>query len=156
MKQFIRRKKAAAYDFVGSLLILIVCILAIYCLTVMNVDTNKALDSQNHISSLMRSYLVKMETGGILDSSDVEKLVKDLKLYGMTEIHLYGNFSTSNTHAAIAENYGPADYGEEVSLRITGILKIKSMEEDSGGFFGLSYGFRELEVDISQKGISVR
>ncbi|MBP3609473.1 MAG: hypothetical protein J6J42_03950 [Lachnospiraceae bacterium] len=151
-----RSKKEGAYDFVSALLVLVVCILAVYCLTVMNVDTNKALDSQNHISSLMRSYLVKMETGGSLSSGDVDKLIDDLELYGMTEIHLYGNFDSGITRTAIVANYGPAGYGEPVSLRIVGVLTVESMEEDPGGFFALSRGFRELKVDISQKGISVR
>lgn len=156
MKRLIQIRKQGLYDFVGAMFLIAVCILAIYCMTVMSVDTNKALDSQNHISSLMRSYLIKMETSGYLNRTDIENLVEDLELYGMTEIKLYGNFSYGLIHPAVQINYGPAAYGEEVLLRITGIQTVKSIEEDSNSFFGLSRGLRELNVDISQKGISVR
>ena len=100
--------------------------------------------------------MIKMETRGSLNSDDVKMLVEDLELYGMTEVYLYGNFENGFIHTAVKENYGPAEYGENVILRITGIQKVKSMEEDSDAFLGLSSGFRELQVDISQKGISVR
>lgn len=139
-----------------ALFVIAICIIAIFCMTVMSVKTNKALDGRNHISSLLRSYLVKMETAGCLSSSDVNNLVEDLELYGMTDIQLYGHFAYGTIHEAIKENYGPADYGTEVILRITGIQTIESMEEDLNSFLGYSLGFRELKVDISQKGISVR
>ena len=137
----------------SGLIIIFFCVMAICYMIVMYANTHKALDSQNHISSLLRSYLVKMETGGMLTGSDIDALVQDLEVYGMSEIQLYGNFSFGIVHEAIKENYGPADYGEGVILRITGIQTVESMEEDDKGFFGLTMGVRELKVDINQKGI---
>ena len=156
MNRFVWKKKQGTYDFLCALIIMIICILAIYCMIVMYANTNKALDSQNHISSLLRSYLVKMETGGELTSSDVDKLISNLELYGMSEIQLYGNFSAGIIHEAIKENYGPADYGQQVELRITGMQKVESMTEDENAFLGLSLEVRELKVDIKQRGIAVR
>lgn len=156
MKKLMRFKKQGFHDFIGGILLIAICLYAIYCMTVMSVDTNKALDSQNHISSLLRSYLTKMETKGYLTDSDIHSLVEDLEAYGMTEINLFGNFSNGTTHAAVKRNYGPAAYGEDVILTITGTQIVKSMAENPEGFFGVSRGLRELQVNISQKGISVR
>lgn len=155
-KRLIGRRKSGSGDIIGIALMTIISIVAIFIMILATIHTNKTLDNQDYISSVLRSYVTKMELAGCLNQSDVEALVKDLKSYGMTEIHLYGNFAGNVSHVAVAENYGPADYVEPVQLRVTGIMEVKNLEESEKGFLNRVTGFKELEVDLQQKGIAVR
>lgn len=154
--RLVREKRDGSANIIGAALVCAISFLGLYLMILLSVNTYKALDNMNHISSCMRGYLMKMEVSGSLSEGDVQKLVEDLQELGMTGISLYGNFAWGVSHAAVVGNLGPAAYGEEVKLRITGMLEVKSIEKVSAGFLSFSVGRRELEVDISQKGISVR
>lgn len=134
----------------------VISFVAVFIMILGTINTNKVLDNQDYISSTLRSYVTKMELAGCLDQNDINRLVLDLQGYGMTEIHLYGNFADNVSHAAVSANYGPAAYTEPVQLRVTGTMTVNSIEESASGFLGLASGMRELEVDLKQKGISVR
>ena len=120
------------------------------------INTYKSLDNMNSISCALRSYLTKMEVTGYLDENDIQNFVTELQKLGMTKVSLSGNFANGISHTAIANNLGPAEYGEEVLLKVQGNLVVKSIKEISTGIWNFTIGEKELEVDISQKGISVR
>ena len=134
----------------------VISFIAIFSMIIGTINVNKALDNQDYISSVLRSYVTKMELAGCLYQDDIEQLVEDLQNYGMKEIYLYGNFSNNVSQAAVVQNYGPASYGEDVQLRVKGTMVVKAIEEASSNFLGLGVSLRELEVDMQQKGIAVR
>lgn len=157
LTKFFQKRQTGSADIIGTALLCILIILLLLVVTLEIIHTSKALDSKNHISSCLRSYLNKMEVAGFLDARDVDALVEDLQGYGMTEIHLSGNFERQLTNAAVDNNYGPAEYGNSVYLEIKGLLKIKSVQQTTEtGFFSFALREREIEVDIEQKGISLR
>lgn len=140
----------------GTAIMTVISFLVMFLMILGTVYTNKILDNQDYISSILRSYITKMEMKGCLNQAETEALVKDLKEYGMTEIHLYGNFAAGVSNAAIAESYGTADYADYVQLRVKGTMKAKSLKESSGSFLNLTVSGQEYQVDLKQKGIAVR
>lgn len=140
----------------GTALMTVISFLVMFLMILGTIYTNKILDNQDYISSILRSYVTKMELKGCLNQAETEALVKDLKEYGMTEIRLYGNFAEGVSNAAITESYGAADYTEYVQLRVKGTMKVKSLEETSKSFLGLVVAVKEFPVDLKQKGIAVR
>lgn len=141
---------------IGIALMTVISFLVIFVMILGTIYTNAVLDNQDQISGILRSYVTKMELKGCLSQEDTENLVKDLKEYGMAEIHLYRNFAEDVSNTAIVESDGTAAYAETVSLRVTGIMKVASIEEGSGNFLNLVVSMREFQVDIKQKGIAVR
>lgn len=156
MGMFQKRRRGAA-NIVGIALTCIIVVLLLLVITLETIHISKALDSKNHISSCLRSYLNKMEVMGCLEERDIDALVEDLQRCGMTEIHISGNFEQMASNSAVENNYGPAEYGAPVYLEIRGLLKIKSVQKTaSAGFFNFDLREREIEVEIEQKGISLR
>lgn len=156
LKKIVRAKKYGSANIVSATLVSILAFTGLYLMVMLLINTYQSLDNMNRISCALRSYVTKMEVTGYLEEKDIKNFVTELQDLGMTTVSLSGNFANGISHVAIANNLGPAEYGEEVLLRIQGELVVKSIEEISTGIWNFTIGEKELEVDISQKGISVR
>ena len=96
--------------------------------------------SHNKVERVYRQYLLEMEREGYLTPSDKAGLIADLAFLGVENIDLSGT------------SLSPVGYGNEVTLRIKGVLKL-----DEIGFTNGKPGRKKgvVNIDIHKTGTAL-
>ena len=74
--------------------------------------TNTNVNKKSQIDTIARSYLLKMEGQGYLNSADESELNRELQSLGVTNINLTGT-TRSNV-----------EYGNKITLSISGVIDL--------------------------------
>ncbi len=96
---------------VGDLMVTGVCIMAMMLVLVSYIDLVGVLNQKEEVGQIARKYILRMETMGGLDTSDMVSLTAELENAGVSEIILDGS------------TLQEVDYGEPIVLLIQGKLR---------------------------------
>lgn len=113
-----------------------ICILAISTLLMASLEYTGLLLQKVSVSQTARRYLLKMETEGYLDSGEKDKMLRELRDMGVTDIDLTGTTLL------------PVSYGDTVELHIKG--KVTAKIPGDTGFTRQKVSIEEVRMSTAK------
>lgn len=113
------KKRLAGFSVLSDMIPVIITIVITGMLGIMFSMWVAQFEQKEAVNSIVREYLLRMETVGYLNSEDKDSLMQELQYHDVDEILLDGTTFT------------PVENGEQVVLKITGIMKVKQMHMES-------------------------
>lgn len=126
-----------------SMFSVVITIMAIALAAVIFSSYMANLDKKTQVDSIARKYLLIMETEGYLSNANKTRLTQELNDVGFVTNSDSFNGSTMGT---------PAGYGNDISLVITGKLKVYKIQFEN--FMEADWNTGTVDLTISKKSIA--
>ena len=107
------KKRLSGYSVLSDMIPVILTIIITGILGIMFSMWIGQFEQKEAVNSVVREYLLKMETVGYLSQTDRNSLKQELNKYNVKNISFSGTTVT------------PVENGEKVCLKITGVMKVK-------------------------------
>ena len=152
-KVFISKKKGEGV--IPGAIMLAMTLLVMYLLLTLFLNYYATIHAQEDVNVVARNYLLKMELNNCLEQSDIDNLVIALSELGMTSIQISGNFDYTVNSSNVKVNSYPAEYGEEVYIRIEGTLNVDTKMVQILGM-NIDISKPKVDMNVLRKGVAVK